>query len=97
VAPGDLVSLNLASANRDPNRFANPDAFDIARADANRHVAFGRGIHLCLGAPLARVEGQVALETLLRRYPDLRLAVPADDLPWGGGVLRGFREVPLLF
>ena len=71
--------------------------FDIAREDANRHVAFGKGIHVCLGAPLARVEGEIAFATLARRYPDLRLAVPAEEIAWGGSFLRGFRQVPLLF
>ena len=94
---GELLTLNLAAANRDPARFADPDTYDVARANANRHVAFGKGIHLCLGAPLARVEGQVAVETLFRRYPDLRLAIPEDDLTWSGGVLRGFKAIPLLF
>jgi cytochrome P450 len=97
VAKGDQVTIGLASANRDPDRFANPDIFDITREDANRHVAFGRGIHVCLGAPLARVEGQVAFETLIRRYPRLRLAVPAEEIAWSGQFLRGFRQVPLLF
>lgn len=94
---GELLTLNLAAANRDPARFSDPDTYDINRANANRHIAFGKGIHLCLGAPLARVEGQIALETLVRRYPDLRLAAPEDDLTWSGGVLRGFQEIPLLF
>lgn len=94
---GELLTLNLAAANRDPSRFSEPDVYDITRTNANRHVAFGKGIHLCLGAPLARVEGQVAVETLLRRYPDLRLAVPAGELAWSGGVLRGFAAIPLLF
>ena len=89
--------MSLLSANRDPDRFANPDAFDITRPDANRHVAFGKGIHVCLGAPLARIEGQIAFETLIRRYPDLRLAVPEDEIVWSGSFLRGFRQVPLLF
>ena len=97
IAEGEQVAVSLAGANRDPERFADPDTFDISRADANRHVAFGKGIHVCLGAPLARVEGQIAFETLIRRYPDLRLAVPADEIQWGGSFLRGFRQVPLLF
>jgi cytochrome P450 PksS len=97
IARGDHVTVGLASANRDPERFAHPDAYDITREEANRHVAFGKGIHVCLGAPLARVEGQVAFETLMRRYPALRLAVPAEEIAWGGSFLRGFRQVPLLF
>ena len=97
VARGEMVTVSLAGANRDPDRFANPDVFDIAREDANRHVAFGKGIHVCLGAPLARVEGEIAFATLARRYPDLRLAVPAEEIAWGGSFLRGFRQVPLLF
>ena len=97
IAAGDQVTVSLAAANRDPGRFADPNAFDISREDANRHVAFGKGIHVCLGAPLARVEGQVAFETLIRRYPDLRLAVPAEEIQWSGSFLRGFRQVPLLF
>ena len=97
VAKGEQVAVSLAAANRDPERFAAPDTFDITREEANRHVAFGKGIHVCLGAPLARVEGQVAFETLTRRYPELRLAVPADEVAWGNSFLRGFRQVPLLF
>ncbi len=97
IPRGSQVAVSLGAANRDPERFANPDVFDITRADANRHVAFGRGIHVCLGAPLARVEGQVAFETLFRRYPDLRLAVPVDEITWGNNFLRGFRQIPVLF
>jgi cytochrome P450 len=97
IPAGDQVAVSLAAANRDPDRFVAPDTFDISREDANRHVAFGKGIHVCLGAPLARVEGQVALETLIRRYPDLRLAVPPAEIQWSGSFLRGFRQVPLLF
>lgn len=97
IPKGGQMTAGLASANHDPEKFANPDAYDITRPDANRHVAFGRGIHVCLGAPLARIEGQIALDTLFRRYPDLRLAVPEEELRWSGSFLRGFREVPLLF
>jgi cytochrome P450 len=97
IPKGEQVTVSLLSANRDPERFANPDAFDITRPDANRHVAFGKGIHVCLGAPLARIEGQIAFETLIRRYPELRLAVPEEEIVWSGSFLRGFRQVPLLF
>jgi len=97
IPTGEQATVSLASANRDPERFVNPDAFDITRADANRHVAFGKGIHVCLGAPLARVEGQVAFSTLLRRFPQLRLAVPAEEVRWGSSFLRGFARLPVLF
>jgi cytochrome P450 len=97
IPTGEQATVSLASANRDPERFADPDVFDITRADANRHVAFGKGMHVCLGAPLARVEGQVAFDTLFRRYPDLRLAVPAEEVRWGGSFLRGFARLPVLF
>ena len=97
IPTGEQATVSLASANRDPERFANPDAFDITRADANRHVAFGKGIHVCLGAPLARVEGQVAFDTLFRRYPEMRLAIPAEEVRWGSSFLRGFARLPVLF
>jgi hypothetical protein len=70
---GEWVNVALAAANRDPERFPNPDVFDIHRAD-NKHLAFGSGPHFCLGAALARMEGEIALNTLLRRFPDLRFA-----------------------
>jgi cytochrome P450 len=75
-----------------------PERLDIDRADS-RHLAFGHGIHHCLGAPLARMEGRLALGTLLRRFPQLRLAVDVDQLHWGHGdglVLRGLSELPLI-
>jgi cytochrome P450 family 107 subfamily K polypeptide 1 len=98
IPRGEHATISLAAANRDAGRFANPDEFDITRADANRHVAFGKGIHVCLGAPLARVEGQVAFATLFKRYPKLRLGVPDQEVHWGGGsFLRGFRRLPVLF
>ena len=97
IPKGEQATASLASANRDPERFTNPDVFDISRADANRHVAFGKGIHVCLGAPLARVEGQVAFSTLFRRFPELRLAVPAEEVRWSNSFLRGFARLPVLF
>jgi cytochrome P450 len=71
--PGQRVLLALASANRDPERFAEPDRFDVTRTE-NRHLGFGSGIHYCLGAPLARMEAEIAISSLLRRFPRLRLA-----------------------
>ena len=83
------------AANRDPDQFTDPDRFDINRRN-NRHVAFGYGIHHCLGAPLARIEGQIAFLTLLRRLPDLRLENPAPE--WQEGVsLRTLRSLPVRF
>jgi cytochrome P450 len=97
IAKGEPLLVLLAAADRDPARFRDPQSFDITREDANRHIAFGKGVHACLGAPLARVEGQVALETLFRRYPDLRLGVPASEITWAPGFLRGLTGLPLLF
>jgi cytochrome P450 len=96
IAKGDLVRVVLASANRDAAHFDRPDALDVTRAD-NRHLAFGLGIHYCLGAPLARLEGRIALETLFGRYPKLRLVLPPDQLSWRSGVLfRGLRHFPII-
>jgi cytochrome P450 len=81
IPAGEPVLLSLASADRDPDRFATPDEFDLTRED-NAHLAFGHGVHYCLGAPLARVEGQVAIGSLVRRFPELRLAVAEDELRW---------------
>ncbi len=85
----------MGAANRDPDRFPDPDRLDLARRD-NRHVAFGWGPHFCFGAALARIEGQVAFETLLRRLPDLALA--SGDLQWRTNLgLRGLIALPLTF
>ncbi|MFF3982125.1 cytochrome P450 [Streptomyces sp. NPDC001828] len=97
IAAGDPVLVVLAAADRDPERFAEPDTLDLGRRD-NQHLGYGHGIHYCLGAPLARLEGQTALATLLRRLPDLRLAVEPDDLRWRGGlIMRGLRTLPVEF
>jgi cytochrome P450 len=97
IAKGEPMMVVLAAADRDPERFSDPQTFDIARADANRHIAFGKGVHACLGAPLARAEGQIALETIFRRYPELRLAVPEEEITWAPSFLRSLTKLPLLF
>ncbi|GGX01336.1 cytochrome P450 hydroxylase [Streptomyces noursei] len=97
IAEGDPVLVVLAAADRDPARFDEPDVLDLTRRD-NPHLGYGHGIHYCLGAPLARLEGQTALATLLTRLPDLRLAVEPDDLRWRGGlIMRGLRTLPVEF
>jgi cytochrome P450 len=98
IPVGAQVIINLASANRDEHHYANPEALDIDRTDS-RHLSFGHGIHFCLGAPLARMEAQLALHSLLQRFPQLRLAVPVEQLHWGHGdglVLRGLTELPVI-
>jgi cytochrome P450 PksS len=94
--PRDGMTLViLGSANRDEGQFTAPDALDVGR-EPNRHVAFGLGAHYCLGAPLARLEGQIALAGLLRRAPELRLAAPAESLRWRRGLfLRGLEKLPV--
>lgn len=95
ISRGELVLAVLASANRDEQHFANPDVFDVAR-EPNKHVAFGFGIHFCLGAHLARLEGQIALQTLLHRAPHLRLARPPESLRWRGSLnMRALEELPV--
>lgn len=94
---GDPVLVSLAAANHDPDEFAQPDELDITRKE-NRHLAFGMGIHYCLGAPLARLEGQIAINTLLRRLPNLRLTVPAEELIWRPSILLlGVSKLPVAF
>ncbi|MFI6700173.1 cytochrome P450 [Streptomyces sp. NPDC050509] len=97
IAAGDPVLVVLAAADRDPERFPDPDVLDLGRRD-NQHLGYGHGIHYCLGAPLARVEGQTALATLLTRLPDVRLAEDPSDLRWRGGlIMRGLRTLPVQF
>ncbi len=96
IKAGEAVVPIFASANRDPARFEHPDVFDLERPSAGRHhYAFGRGTHFCLGAPLARLEAQITVKTLLRRYPELRL--PAGFAPqWKPSLsIRALESLPL--
>ena len=92
VPAGTKVAALLGGANRDPAAFPDADTFDVARRP-NHHIAFGAGLHHCLGAPLARMELQVSLPVLLDRFPDLQLAGEPDRRP--SFVLRGYRSVPV--
>lgn len=97
IPRGELVLAVLASANRDERQFKDADRLDLGR-EPNPHVAFGFGIHYCLGASLARLEGQIAIATLLRRIPNLKLSIPPDKLRWRRGlVLRGLESLPVAF
>jgi cytochrome P450 len=97
IPRGEMVFAVLASANRDERQFEHPNTLDLAR-EPNRHLAFGQGLHFCLGAPLARLEGQIAINSLLRRIPDLRLAAPREALRWRPGlVLHGLKALPVVF
>ncbi|GCE15811.1 cytochrome P450 family protein [Tengunoibacter tsumagoiensis] len=97
IRRGDLVLVALAAANRDETEFENPDTLDITRTE-NRHLAFSKGVHYCLGAPLARLEGQIAISTLLRRLPQMRLQTPAEDLVWRpGAMILGVHHLPVVF
>lgn len=97
IGAGDSVAVVLAAASRDPKRFAEPDRFDIRR-DTRGHTAFGYGIHHCLGAPLARMQGAIAFRTLLERCPGLALDTDPADLRWRPSLmLRGLHALPVTF
>lgn len=97
IRKGQQVLAALISANADPQRFHAGDELDILRRE-NQHLAFGKGIHFCLGAPLARLEGQIAFNTLLRRLPNLRLAADPAQLSWNlNPMLRGLKSLPVAF
>ena len=95
IRAGEGVVCMISTANRDEDEFPDGDGLDLTR-DARRHLAFGFGVHQCLGQPLARLELQIALATLLRRLPELRLAVPFEDVRFRGDMLiYGVHELPL--
>lgn len=97
IEAGEPLLAVLAAADRDPARFADPETFDVRRPDAHRHMAFGKGIHACLGAPLARVEGQVALEAILDKLPDVALGAPVEEITWQSSFLRGLTQLPVTY
>jgi cytochrome P450 PksS len=97
IPRGEHTFAAIGSANRDERVFADADRLDITRTE-NKHLSFGVGIHYCLGAPLARMESEIAIATLLRRMPALRLANPPESIRWRQSlILRGLEELPLAF
>lgn len=97
IKRGDAISVVLAAANRDPAQFDCPDQLNILRQN-NKHIGFGLGIHYCLGAPLARAEGRIALETLLSRFDTLALTIPIQSLRWHTNpIMRGLHRLPIRF
>ncbi|MBA8823454.1 cytochrome P450 [Saccharopolyspora lacisalsi] len=95
IPEGELVLVSLSSANRDEDKYADAQEFDVDRSTAG-HLAFGHGIHFCVGAPLARLEAQIALRRLIERFPDLSLAVGDDDVRWRFSTLmRGLETLPV--
>lgn len=97
IKKGEMVICVVKSANRDETQFEDADELDVTR-NIKRHLAFGHGIHTCLGAPLARVEGDIAFSTLLRRMPNLRLNVPRENLTWSSGLTaQGLISLPVSF
>jgi cytochrome P450 len=95
IGKGEMVMPFIGAADRDPAQFPDPDRLDITRTD-NRHIAFGLGIHFCLGAPLARVEGQIAINTLVQRLPKLALATERPEYRQSL-TLRGLQALPVSF
>ncbi len=94
IREGQEVIMCTGAANRDPAQFSDPDRLRLDRPE-NRHLSFGLGIHFCLGAPLARLESEIAFHTLLRRFPNLRLA--NEEMEWEGSlVFRGLKQLPVL-
>jgi len=97
IRTGEIVLVSLLAVNADPQQFHDPETLNIIRQE-NQHLAFGKGIHYCLGAPLARLEGQIAFATLLRRLPNVRMACAPEQLVWNNDpMLRGLVRFPVEF
>ncbi|GAA3447545.1 cytochrome P450 family protein [Planomonospora venezuelensis] len=98
IPEGSMVQVSLGAAGRDPGAFDDPDALDVTR-DGGHHLAFGHGVHFCLGAPLARLEARIAFGTLLRRLPDIALDCAPEQLEWRGSasIVRGLQALPVRF
>ena len=97
IPRGGHVRAVIASANRDPSQFEHPETLDLTREN-NKHLSFGQGVHYCMGAPLARLEGHLAFSTLLARMPTLRLDVPLESLQWRAGLtFRRLETLPMTF
>lgn len=95
ITAGESVAVSLPAANRDPARFAGADTLDLAH-DASGHLAFGHGVHQCLGQQLARIELRVGFAALAERFPSLRLAVPPEDVPLRGDMaIYGVHRLPV--
>jgi cytochrome P450 len=95
IGANEVVFVSLSGANRDPSRYAGPERLDLGR-DSSGHLAFGHGIHYCLGAPLARLEAEIAFRGLLERFGSMTLAVPADELRWRPSTLiHGLESLPI--
>lgn len=95
IPAGHRILVGIGSANRDETVFENPDVIDLTRTP-NKHLAFGFGIHYCLGAPLARMEGRIALQSLIERFPNLTLATSPESLIWRSSTLvRGLKTLPV--
>jgi cytochrome P450 len=97
IPRGDVLIVGFNAADRDPQRFPNADVLDIRR-QGSRHLGFGHGIHYCLGAPLARLEGRIAFTALLANCRDLALAARPSELAWRHGPnVRGVKQLPVTF
>ncbi|PRW64042.1 cytochrome P450 family protein [Actinopolyspora mortivallis] len=97
IGRGEPILAGYAGACRDPRRYDRPDSFDITRDDNGDHLAFGHGAHYCLGASLARLEAETALPAFFARFPEVRLAVPAAEIPPAGGfIANGHRRLPVV-